>query len=239
MLTGSIRALGYPSGAAILRRFVESRPWIGERLYGGQGAIPLRRPYVRLAANGVALVGDAACQVYSAHGSGVGMGLVAARTLAQAIAPCRDPGRPSYLRRYERRFHRRYGGLLAGSDAFRRFSQTLSRDDVEALLRSGLLDAELFAMGLSQKPARFRPTWVLSKIARAVRHPRLAQRLVPTVVRVLALQSLLARVVPPAHSGAARLFDRALTHLTRGQDRGVQVREITGPLDEVFQSSST
>lgn len=239
VLTGTVRALGWPSGAVILRRFVESQPWIGERLYGGQGAIPLRRPYVRLAGSGVALVGDAACQVYAAHGSGVGMGLVASRTLANAVARSRDPGDARALRRYERRFHRRYGGLLAGSDAFRRFSQTLDRDDVEALLRSGMLDAELFAMGLSQKPARLRPTWIARKIASVVEHPERARQVAPAVLRVLALQTLLARIPPPRHPTAARLFDRAVAFLVGGQDRPTQPREITASPDTISQTVLT
>ncbi|MCC7538817.1 MAG: FAD-dependent oxidoreductase [Deltaproteobacteria bacterium] len=237
VLTGSIRALGHPSGAQILRRFVEAQPWIGEHLYGGQGAIPIRRPFVRLAGFGVALVGDAGCQVYAAHGSGVGMGLVASRILSDSVSRSQDPGHPRALRRYERRFHRRHGGVLAGSDAFRRFSQALERDDIEALLRSGLLDAELFAMGLSQKPARVRPAWLLAQIGRAVREPARARQVAPAVLRVLALQTLLRRVAPPRSLPAARLFDRLLSHLTGGQDRPPQVREIVAPPGEHVQSA--
>ena len=61
-------------------------PWLGESISGGSGVIPLRRPYARFTAPGLALVGDAACQVFPAHGSGIGMGLIAGRMLADAVA---------------------------------------------------------------------------------------------------------------------------------------------------------
>lgn len=213
VLTGSVRAQGHPSGAALLRRFVREQAWIGERLYGGQGAIPLRRPYARLVAPGVALVGDAACQVYAAHGSGVGMGLMAARMLSDALVRHSDPGASSGLRGYERSFHLEHGGLLAGSDAFRRFSQSLERADVEELLRSGLLDEELLATGLAQVPARLRPRWLAGKTVAVWRSPRAASRVAPAVARVVLLQALLSRLAPPRSRAGTRVFDRLVAAL--------------------------
>ncbi|MCZ7686273.1 MAG: tryptophan 7-halogenase [Sandaracinaceae bacterium] len=154
VLTGSIPALGEPSGAALIRAFVAQSPWLGERRFGGQGAIPLRRPYRVLGAGGVALVGDAACQVYASHGSGVGMGLVAARALCDALERAEDPGAAEALRGYSRAFHRRHGGLLAGADAFRRLSSSLRAEDIAQLIESGVFDARVFASGLAQRTPR-------------------------------------------------------------------------------------
>ncbi|MEI8081245.1 MAG: FAD-binding protein, partial [Actinomycetes bacterium] len=64
LLTGSIPANGHPSGRRMMNDFVAAQPWIGDRVSGGHRAIPLRRPYDRLANDRVALIGDAACQVY-------------------------------------------------------------------------------------------------------------------------------------------------------------------------------
>ena len=91
ILTGSIPALGYPSGARILADFAAEQPWVGDTIFGGARTLPLRRPYDALAGGCVALLGDAACQVFSAHGSGVGIGLIAARMLADTLASGAGP----------------------------------------------------------------------------------------------------------------------------------------------------
>lgn len=213
VLTGSIPATGAASGPAMLKRFVEAQPWIGERLYGGQGSIPLRRPYSTLGLSGVALIGDAACQVYSSHGSGVGMGLLAARTLADAASRLDDPGGDEALGAYQRSFHRRYGGLLAGADAFRRLSQRLTGDDIAELLNAGLLDARLMRTALDQRIPEIEARWLAGAMRRALARPRVAGRLLPTLARMTLLQSV-AGYAPGGHRGVAGgAFERAVRAL--------------------------
>ena len=65
--------------------------------FGGQRAIPLGRPHDTLASDRVALVGDAARQVFSAHGSGIGAGMVAARMLVDAIVRGAGPAEYAVL----------------------------------------------------------------------------------------------------------------------------------------------
>lgn len=203
VLTGSIPALGHPTGARLHHEFVETNPWIGAPLFGGHGAIPLRRPYTTLVAPGVALIGDAASQVYGAHGSGVAMGLVAARMLADAVGSHGDPGDPTRLHaRYAAPFHREYGGLLAGSDVFRRFSQSLTQQDVASLLGSGLLSLDVMAAALGQRPPRPTRRSAAQAARGAVRAPRLAARLGPAIARIAALHHLYG-VYPELPDGVA------------------------------------
>jgi flavin-dependent dehydrogenase len=190
VLTGSIPASGVADGGDLLARFVESAPWLGERLWGGRGAIPVRRPYERLVDAGVALIGDAACQVHAAHGSGVGIGLLAARALARAVEGSDDPGALEALAAYERSFHREHGGLLAAADAFRRFVQQASRDDLAALLATGLLDERLASAALAQEPTRPDLRFALSMLPRAARAPGLSLRFLPLAARSAVLDRL-------------------------------------------------
>jgi flavin-dependent dehydrogenase len=148
ILTGSIPSLGFPSGKAVLDELVRSQPWIGRRIFGGSGAIPLRRPYDRLATDHVALLGDAACQVFPAHGSGIGAGILAAKLLADTLAGGK-PGRGS-MRDYEVAWHRRWGGLFAAYDAFRRWNQTLAPELLDVLMEVGVIDATIARAGLDQ-----------------------------------------------------------------------------------------
>ncbi|MEZ4361851.1 MAG: FAD-dependent oxidoreductase [Kofleriaceae bacterium] len=191
VLTGSIPALGHPSGKAILERFVAEHAWIGARQFGGAAAIPLRRPYDRLADERVALLGDAGCQVFPAHGSGVGAGLIAARVLADTIlagAPLRD---------YEVAWQRTHGALLASFDVLRRFTQQLDGPQVRALFGSGLAEPELVRAGLDQVRPRLAlgslgP--VLARLPGAIlRHPRLARGLLGASARSQLLYALYAR----------------------------------------------
>ena len=144
LLTGTIPALGNPSGARLLDSFVEDNPWIGDVVFGGARAIPLRRPRV-LARGDVALLGDAGSQVFSAHGSGIGVGLVAARQLADALAHGAGP------QGYARAFRRRWGILLASYDVFRRLSQRLSARQVSWMMRAGVLNETSVRTALEQR----------------------------------------------------------------------------------------
>jgi menaquinone-9 beta-reductase len=191
ILTGAIPALGYPSGQAILDGFAARQPWLGQRLFGGAAAIPLRRPYDRLASDRVALLGDSGCQVFPAHGSGVGAGLLAARLLADTIAA----GAP--LRDYEVAWQRRHGALLASFDVLRRFTQTLDGAALGELLSGGLLTPELLRAGLDQRPAPLTAS-ALAGLARKLpgalrRQPAVLRGLVSASARSQLMAALYAR----------------------------------------------
>ncbi len=79
-------------GREILVRFRREQDWIGERISGGGGLIPIRRPYGLLVSEGVALVGNAGSQIFSMHASGVGASLMAARLLAESVSGRSVPG---------------------------------------------------------------------------------------------------------------------------------------------------
>ena len=176
VLTGSIPSLGFPSGKAILDRFVREHAWVGARVFGGQGAIPLRRPYDRLARDNVALLGDAACQVFPAHGSGIGAGIVAARMLASTL------GAGGTLRDYEVAWHRRWGGLFAAYDAFRRWNQTMDPVQLGELMAGGVLDPSFARAGMDQTMPRLSLGALPPKARALSKQPGL----VPGLARVMA-----------------------------------------------------
>jgi flavin-dependent dehydrogenase len=214
ILTGSIPADGHPSGRALLDRFVAEHSWIGSPLFGGARAIPIRRPFDRLVHGRVALLGDAASQVFSAHGSGIGIGLLAGRVLAESLA------NENNLANYERRFLREHGGLLAGYDIFRRFSQRLAVDDLARLMRIGVLDARSALAGTSQRwptlfdhPTTLNAAALASKLegfARAPAHTVALARVGARMAEVAALY----RVYPGADAGwPAKVWSRAVARI--------------------------
>ena len=187
ILTGSIPSLGFPSGKVMLDAFAAAQPWVGRRVFGGSGAIPLRRPHDRLADDRVALLGDAGCQVFPAHGSGVGAGLVAARMIAETLA-----GGGS-LRDYEVAWQRRYGGLFAFFDVFRRWNQAVGGDTIGRMLELGLVDAEAVRAGIDQTLPRPTLRAILTKARMLLSEPALAGSLAGIVARSAAVHTLYAR----------------------------------------------
>jgi flavin-dependent dehydrogenase len=157
-LTGSMPDPKIPSGLEIIRRFISNNSWVGTKHFGGARSIPLRHPYAKLVAPGAALIGDSACQVYTAHGAGIGIGLLAAKVLADAIHKAEnaglDIGSQSALSRYEIGFHKKWGALLNGAEAFRRLALRFDENQFERIMGSGLITPKLMQDALLQKPMR-------------------------------------------------------------------------------------
>jgi flavin-dependent dehydrogenase len=190
MVTGCLANGRYSTGSKIVADRCAQEPWIGPPVATGTGVIPLRRPYARLTAGGVALVGDAACQVFPAHGSGIGIGLVAGSMLAEGVAAVDDPGDPHELwRRYQAPFQRGVGSDLLAFDVLRRATTRLGSDGVDGLVRSGLMGAHTTQTGLEQRWGVPPIGESLSSVAKFVRHPALAAVMFPSLARAQLLRA--------------------------------------------------
>jgi len=184
ILTGSIPALGHASGPALVERFAAEHRWVGPRLFGGSRAIPLRRPREVLARGNYARIGDAACQVFCAHGSGIGVQLVAARALADTLAADRP------LHSWAVDFMRTYGGRLAASDQFARFSRSLTVEDTAGLMAAGLVPASVASAELGQREVLPRLGEVGRLALGATRQVGVLRRLAPVGLRMARLRRL-------------------------------------------------
>lgn len=181
LLTGAIAEDRYPSGPALVADLRARHPWIGPRRFGGAGAIPLRRPWSRLGALGVVLLGDAACQVFAAHGSGIGIGMIAARQLADAVAGAADPGAEAVTWAYSARFHRLWGGRLAAAQLIRQISQALTAEQIARVLAAGLINPDSARQTLDQQLPPLGPKALPALARAAAREPRLAARFVASL----------------------------------------------------------
>ncbi len=192
LLCGTVGGGQHRSPAGHLTAFVEKNRWLGERLFGGAGAIPLRRPFERIAAEGIALVGDAASMVFAAHGSGVGLGLLSGKTLAAAIRAHDDPGSLTASWAYQEAFLREHGGALAAADAFCRLTQSLSGAEVEEVIRAGMVSEGALRASLSHRVPTVRDVRLPALGVGLLRAPALALRLAPHLARMTAAQALYA-----------------------------------------------
>jgi hypothetical protein len=201
------------TGAGILRDFLAAERWIGRVVFGGSGRIPIRRPYDRLAGEGIALVGDAACQVFPEHGSGIGAGLVAARLLADAVRGSDDPGGAAATWAYQAAFHRERGGVHAAYDVLRRATQRLSGADLAAHMAGGVVDAATSRAALDQRIPAVRPGAAAATAWRAARMPGRALALVAAAARMPLVAALYARYPLEPDERALRVWARAAAAL--------------------------
>lgn len=216
VLAGTIADGSWGSGRSILDRFHHGHRWIGEVRYGGDGLIPLRRPYARLGASGVALVGDAACQVFPAHGSGIGIGLVAGTILAEQVSGRADPGSTEALWAYQHAFHSEHGGTLAAYDTFRRCNSALGSDGVRRMFRSGLFTTEMGGSGLDQRWSEPTQTQTVAAARAYRRDPGLARSMLPWLARCAVAARLGGRSPAEPDLEGLRAWDRRLGRVVGG-----------------------
>jgi len=101
-------------------------------IHGGGGIVPTRRPLDCLVANGVMLIGDAACLVNPISGGGIGPSMLSGRLAAETAVEALASGDFSRdgLWQYNIDFMKEYGGKQAGLDIFRIFLQSIGDDEL-------------------------------------------------------------------------------------------------------------
>jgi len=187
LLTGSIPADGHQPGLELLEDFAAQHAWIGETLFGGARMIPLRRPLTRLCSGRFAAVGDAARQVFPAHGSGIAAGLIAASVLAESLA------NGDGVEGYNYTWQRRHGGLMAAYDLFRRHSQRIDSSQLAQLIECRVLDPESVVAAMEQRLPSPDLLSAAAKVIGLARAPRTAAGLLPVFVRMGRVLALYAR----------------------------------------------
>ena len=196
LLGGAIEGRILAADADPLTPLKLKHPWIGKVISGSRGRIPLRRPYSQLVAPGIALVGQAGCQVFPAHGCGVGASLIAARELGKAVGGRGDPGSLEALWRYQVSFQRERGAVHCAYDRFRKVVQSLETNELEALYRAGLITTGGMSSTMNQRLITMTSSDRRSLSRGALREPRLAARMAAGVGPMQAVY-LTGRCVPP------------------------------------------
>lgn len=213
VLVGCLADGRHGHAPAMLAAVRAQEPWIGEPVQSGTGVISLRRPYARLTAPGLALVGEAAGQVFPAHGSGIGVGLIAGRVLAEAVAGADDPGDEAVLWGYQARFQRELGGLLAAYDGLRRLSSALGGEGVRTMLRAGLVTERMTHSGLDQRWDAVPVAELPALASRLARHPRLAATMLPRLAGAQGAEAMGRRHPATIDERALARWDRRVAWL--------------------------
>lgn len=145
--------------------FLSERPWIGEKVFGDGGPIPIRKPLDTFVADGLVVLGDSACQTIPAHGSGTASALIAADLCAASVLRALETGRfdRSTLWGYNHGFMLQRGAVLAYYDVMRRHTDTLDVADLSTMLKLGALGPDEVLSGLFPEVPRLGPAQVAGK----------------------------------------------------------------------------
>lgn len=155
-----------PDADTRFEQILRDRPYIGEKVFGDGGPIPIRKPLDTFVADGFVTLGDSACQVIPAHGSGTASALIAADLASASIIRALEQGRRDRqaLWGYNHAFLSGRGALLAYYDVIRRHADTLTVDDLDLLLARGVLTAREVFSGLVPEAPTLGPAAVADKL---------------------------------------------------------------------------
>jgi len=160
---------------ALFAAFRDRQGYFGKHVYGGGGKIRIAHSLDRLVTDGFMAIGEAACQVIPAHGSGVASALyaghLAARVASEAVRNRRVT--TDALWPYACRYQRGRGAVLATYDINRLMIEQLTQDQLAVMLESGVVRAEDMRDASIPKPISMSPKSVLQRMGAALRNPSL------------------------------------------------------------------
>jgi flavin-dependent dehydrogenase len=194
-LTGAMLSQGQQSALDLMEEGLRRVGFAGTRISGGGGLIPVRRAFDRLVGPGWALLGNAASQVFPAHGSGVAAGMRGAAILAAVATDALAGPGPELdaLWPYAAAYQRTRGAICAGQEWVRRLAETFEAVDVGFLYDAGVIDPGALTQSLACEPVRLSPAQLAATARAARRHPRLMARVVGAAARAQAAVALYER----------------------------------------------
>ena len=156
-----------------IKAFKEEQGYYGKKILGGQGKIRIRRALPRLVADGFMVIGEAACQVIPAHGSGAASAMWAAHLAANVAAPIikSRPPTTSDLWPYAYQYMTGRGRVLAVYDAFRLAISDLTGDQICQLLKVGVIGAAEFINAAIPRLPQFELKYIPGQIAGIAKNP--------------------------------------------------------------------
>ncbi|MFC1848714.1 hypothetical protein ACFL27_00775 [candidate division CSSED10-310 bacterium] len=172
ILIGFKKSFGRLAGQEV-QQFLTEAGLEKYKIHGGGGFIPIRQSLDQLVDHNFMIIGDAACQVLAAHGSGVASALIAAKMAAATAARVLEKGEADLhsLWPYNCEYQRGRGALMAYFRGSQILTESLRPEDAAWLIGSGLVttsDFENINSGQPINPVAGLP----SRIAAIIRRPK-------------------------------------------------------------------
>ncbi len=163
--------------------FVAGRPELrgAERVSGGAGMVPVRRPLASLVGDGFMAVGDAGCQTSPLHGGGIVPAILSGvKTGEQAVRAISNGGTSAEaLWEYGTQFMRTIGAAYAAQNVLKDLIYSLSNSNM-AFLCSQIAQSERLIHAIQRGSFLPGVSEALRRLAALTRRPRLAARIIST-----------------------------------------------------------
>jgi len=171
----------FPNPKRQLYNFVLSKPLFeGSTLMdGGGGHVPTRRSLDCMTANGIIIVGDAACQANPIHGGGIGPSMIGGVHAGETIIEALEKGDVSQeaLWPYNIKYIESYGNKQAGLDVFRLFLQGLGDNDLNYGMKYRLITEDDLLKASMGEEVRLNITEKTHRVFRGLRKLSLLKEL--------------------------------------------------------------
>jgi geranylgeranyl reductase family protein len=150
-----------------------------EVVWHGGGQVPRRRPLDCMVGNGVVAAGDAAAMVNPMSGGGIGPSLYAGKMGGRIIKNAIDQQDYSIekLWNYNYEYQTNYGPVQAGNYILRKTIESLSDDQLNALLRAQLFTEEEIIAVIESGQLELGFIDKLKKFSKLAKHPKLLLKL--------------------------------------------------------------
>ena len=140
---GVQRGRGYPHPRLLYEKYLASRDEVGRvvKIINEAGALlPTRRPANTLVWDNFISIGDNGFTVNPLHGGGMGYAMVAAKYASEVIVKAHETGdfTAKSLWEINLKYMRGLGAKQAGLDILRMYLQTLTNEEVEWAMKTGL-----------------------------------------------------------------------------------------------------
>ncbi len=163
--------------------FIAGRPELrgAERISGGAGMVPVRRPLASLVGDGFMAVGDAGCQTSPLHGGGIVPAIVAGVQAGEQAVGALSNGETSAqaLWEYGTQFMRTVGAAYATHEALNDLIYSLSNNNM-AFLCTQIAQSEKLIHAIQRGSFLPGVSEALRRLAAFARRPRLAARIIGT-----------------------------------------------------------
>jgi len=146
---------------------------------GGGGLVPTSRPMDNMVYDGLMIAGDSASTVSPMHGGGIGSSMLSGKLLAEVCAGAIALGsvRRKDLWDYNRRYMLAYGAKQASLNAFRRFLQGNSNEELNFGMAHRLIKPDDIMLASRSGDLKLSITEKANRALRGIGHPDYLLRL--------------------------------------------------------------
>jgi hypothetical protein len=172
--------------------FLAEKGYYGKFLYGSKADIRIRHSLPRLVADGFMVIGEAACMVIPAHGSGGASAMWAGHLASHVAALALQKGDVSTtaLWPYARQYQAQRGAILATYSVMRFFIDLADPEEMKKMLDDGFVQGEDYYNSAIPQVASISPGTIPSRLKGIAKNPKIIGLLSKTFSTIARVQAL-------------------------------------------------